>query len=292
MAGGIVRMTQSGMGCPDWPRCFGLWIPPVNASQLPADFESYLSKQDIDHSFNVYHTWIEYINRLLGALLGLFILIYTVYVGFFYRKFKKGFFTVALLLLLAVILEGLLGAIVVYQNLQVSTVTIHLLGAIIIAILPLINIAKTKNKILSASKTSNIALFLFAIIILIQFYLGTQVRENVDTVSKVLLYEQRELWISQLDVRFIIHRSFSWLVIVAYLFLMYSIKELKEIKKLGTYLGFLLGVNLVLGISMVYLDMPVIAQPLHLIFGSLLLILIVYIILRLRVGLETPIISS
>lgn len=292
MAGGIVRMTQSGMGCPDWPKCFGLWIPPVNASQLPADFESYLSKQDIDHSFNVYHTWIEYINRLLGALLGLFILIYSVYVGFFYQKFKKGFFTVALLLLLAVILEGLLGAIVVYQNLQVSTVTIHLLGAIIIAILPLINIAKTKNKILSASKTSNIALFLFAIIILIQFYLGTQVRENVDTVSKVLLYEQRELWISQLDVRFIIHRSFSWLVIVAYLFLMYSIKELEEIKKLGTYLGFLLGVNLVLGISMVYLDMPAIAQPLHLIFGSLLLILNVYIILRLRVGLETPIISS
>ena len=73
LAGGIVRMTQSGMGCPDWPTCFGMWIPPTDASQLPVDFEKYLSKQDIDHSFNVYHTWIEYINRLLGAILGLFI---------------------------------------------------------------------------------------------------------------------------------------------------------------------------------------------------------------------------
>ena len=56
IAGGIVRTTQSGMGCPDWPKCFGLWIPPTNASQLPPDFEKFLKAQDIDHSFNVYHT--------------------------------------------------------------------------------------------------------------------------------------------------------------------------------------------------------------------------------------------
>jgi len=70
IAGGVVRTTQSGMGCPDWPKCFGRWIPPTNASELPPDFEKYLRKQDIDHTFNVYHTWIEYFNRLLGALLG------------------------------------------------------------------------------------------------------------------------------------------------------------------------------------------------------------------------------
>src|SRR5580658_6233328 len=72
IAGGIVRTTQSGMGCPDWPTCFGRWIPPTNASQLPPDFEKYLHKQDIDHTFNVFHTWTEYINRLVGASLCLF----------------------------------------------------------------------------------------------------------------------------------------------------------------------------------------------------------------------------
>ena len=89
LAGGIVRMTQSGMGCPDWPTCFGMWIPPTDASQLPADFEKYLSQQDIDHSFNVYHTWIEYINRLLGAVLGVFIFIYAIWTSIKFSNRKK-----------------------------------------------------------------------------------------------------------------------------------------------------------------------------------------------------------
>src|SRR4029453_2067836 len=39
LVGGLVRASGAGLGCPDWPKCFGLWIPPASAAELPPEFD-------------------------------------------------------------------------------------------------------------------------------------------------------------------------------------------------------------------------------------------------------------
>ncbi len=65
LVGGLVRASGAGLGCPDWPRCFGSWIPPASAEELPAPFDA--------SQFNPTLMWTEYLNRLLGVTVGFLI---------------------------------------------------------------------------------------------------------------------------------------------------------------------------------------------------------------------------
>lgn len=281
LAGGVVRMTQSGMGCPDWPKCFGMWIPPTDSSQLPADFEKYLNKQDIDHTFNVYHTWIEYINRLLGALLGVFILGYLVWTVRKFWKDNRKLVWVAVLLLIAVGIQGWLGKVVVDANLAVVKITIHMIGALVIAALPLINInylTEGRLKVSSLIKHGTTAMIF---ILLFQIILGTQVREEIDIISKALEYKQRELWIERLGSIFVIHRSFSWIVLLGTIGLFIKGRLHSGYLPYIRNILIVLFVIIALGVIMTYLGMPALAQPLHLLLASALLMQLFYSRLRM-----------
>src|SRR5438874_9910638 len=92
LAGGIVRGTGSGMGCPDWPKCFGRWVPPTQVSQLPPNYQKiYGAKLKGEVEFNAVKTWIEYVNRLLGVLSGFFVFA-TLLASFFYLRRDKAIF--------------------------------------------------------------------------------------------------------------------------------------------------------------------------------------------------------
>ena len=102
--GGLVRVSGSGMGCPDWPRCFGRWIPPTNIDQIP----SYMDTT----SFNIVLAWIEYSNRSLGVLVGFSIIVLNIIAIYYFRKEMKLFLS-SILSLILVAANGGLGAIVV-----------------------------------------------------------------------------------------------------------------------------------------------------------------------------------
>ena len=269
IAGGIVRTTQSGMGCPDWPKCFGNWIPPTNASQLPPDFEKYLRKQDIDHTFNALHTWIEYFNRLLGALLGLFAVIQCVLL-FTKRDAHKKAYRLSLAYFGVVLLTGLFGALVVKLNLAHISISIHLLFALILLEIQLGILLAFQSKLFIIPVDDKVKklVFGFLIILLIQVSLGTTVRMYVDDVSKTLHYEERETWLAAMPVGFLIHRSFSWLVLLSALFLGWYCRTIIALRKKVFVLVGIISLSMITGIILFYADMPAIAQPIHLLLAT------------------------
>ncbi len=269
IAGGVVRTTQSGMGCPDWPKCFGKWIPPTNAAELPPDFEKYLKKQDIDHTFNALHTWIEYFNRLLGALLGFFAVI-QVLVLFFKRVQYSRSFRLAIAFLTVVILTGLFGAIVVKLNLAHLSISVHLLFALVLVQVQLALLLSLQSKLffIPVSKKVKKLVVAFLIILLTQAVLGTLVRMYVDDVSRTLHYEQRETWLAAMPVNFLLHRSFSWFVLATVLFLGWYCRNIAGIKNQVLMLVAIVFLNMIAGIALFYAGMPAVAQPIHLLLAT------------------------
>jgi cytochrome c oxidase assembly protein subunit 15 len=272
LAGGVVRMTQSGMGCPDWPTCFGRWIPPTSVSQLPPDYEKYLRQQSIDHTFNVYHTWTEYVNRLLGALLGVFIFIHTIWS---YKKFwkdKREIFFISLIMLLAVVFQGWLGKKVVDANLATVKVTTHMMVALLIAAMPVLIIARLTYVKVKANNALKNLVILSLLLVMVQVVLGTSVREKIDEIAASLSYQKRSLWIRSAGDEFLIHRSFSWIAAAACIFLCWQAYPARQFRGHCQAIVFCVALAFGAGLVMYFMQMPVLAQPLHLLFASLLAI--------------------
>jgi cytochrome c oxidase assembly protein subunit 15 len=283
IAGGVVRTTQSGMGCPDWPKCFGRWIPPTNASELPADFEKYLSKQDIDHTFNALHTWIEYINRLFGVLLGIFAIIQAGLL-FVKRKEQKKAYRLALAFLFTVILTGLFGALVVKLNLAHISISVHLLFAILLLQVQLLIILTLRSKLFSlpVDKKVKKLLLVFLILLFCQSVLGTMVRMYVDDVSKMLQYRQRETWLANTPVAFLVHRSFSWFILAYAVWMAWYCRKWANIKNKFFVLAAIILMSMITGIALFYAGMPAAAQPFHLLLASLAITQCVAVLLQTR----------
>ncbi len=272
IAGGVVRMTQSGMGCPDWPTCFGSWIPPLRFEDLPADYEKYLRKQDIDHSFNVYHTWIEYINRLLGALLGLFIFIHTIWSFSKFRKKDIRIFYISLAMLLLTGFQGWLGKRVVDANLDVLKVTTHMIVALVIAALPVLIIARLRVSKTITSKFLKAFTVITLIIVIVQVILGTRVREEMDVISMALRYQERSKWIGELGNSLVVHRSFSWSVVAACILLAWKGFKIASFRRYAVFLCALVVLSFITGLIMYFMNVPALAQPLHLLLAAILAI--------------------
>lgn len=177
IAGSLVRMTGSGMGCPDWPKCFGYLIPPTNIEKITwkpnqpynkgvmilhdnkffnskekfiseSSFESInwipYTKHDYT-KFDPLNTWFEFVNRLIGAIAGFSTLI-MFFLSTYEFKRNKNLTFLSGLVVLSMGFQAWLGKLVVDSNLSPYKISIHMLMAIVIVCLIIYIIKKADAK--------------------------------------------------------------------------------------------------------------------------------------------------
>jgi heme a synthase len=277
--GGLVRSTGSGMGCPDWPKCFGQYVPPTNINQLPVDYKTKFAvqgKQIAD--FDVYKTWIEYLNRLVGVVIGLFILL-TVVFAFPYLKSNPKIFWLSFVAFILVGFQGWIGSKVVASDLATWMITIHMLIALLIVALLIFTVTNSQEFSIVQYKTdSSLKLFIIIalIISLIQIVSGTQVREKVDHVANLLGEQYRTQWpkFFMEELIFKLHRSWSILSLLISTLLLFKYRSLFErsslIYKCGLGIILLLCSQALSGSILVNLGFPKQVTSIHLTVGSII----------------------
>ncbi len=290
------------MGCPDWPKCFGSWVPPTSEAQLPADYRerfaairvnknqrlvNYLEFFGFDTlattlqsesiaapeaTFNIYKTWTEYVNRLLGVILGLLITAMAA-TSVILKKNLPRLFYGSLAAFVLVVFQGWIGSLVVSSNLLPGMITFHMmLAVLLIGILIYLYYASKGDGFKSIPVPASIRIILSVTIamFLLQIVVGTQVREEVDIAA---LAFSKASWIEQLGGAYIFHRSFSILLLAVTGYLVVYIRRLgyPGVKTLADLLFILVVIEALLGIVMAYFRFPAWAQPLHL-MGALMIV--------------------
>jgi heme a synthase len=294
LAGSVVRSTGSGMGCPDWPKCFGQWIPPISVEELPDDYEAqFLEGRKIkldkyiqlieaiglpqtaeamrndpallaSEPFDARGTWIEYVNRLFGFLAGNAMLALVI-ASLWARRWNRWIPILSIIALFAIVFQAWLGSVVVATNLLPWTITIHMVVAFLIIGLLLMVIARTSDRTSSPSFRLRGLLVLAIVLTLIQVVLGTQVRQEVDQIANTLM--DRSEWIGNLSARFEIHRSFSILLVVVNGFFLWK-NRVHWNNRVLRALGLFLLLEILVGMTLAYAGMPALAQPIHLLLAT------------------------
>lgn len=312
-AGSIVRVTESGMGCPDWPKCFGAYIPPTSEEQVtwhsqeeyyegqmiihnqtlftakkdlvsagefaPANWEEYTK-----HDYAVYnplHTWVEFINRLTTVALG-FPVMAMFFLSLFYWKDRRARTFLSFAVVFLVGFQAWLGKLVVDSNLQGSTITIHMVG--VFAILAVLIILYDKATRMHGEETTPnrqfTALSITSLVLtFIMVMIGTQVREQIDEIAKTV--SDRSVWLDSTNWVFILHRSLIWVVLALNGFLIYQAFKNQWYKSRWIQIGCIILAEAVIGILFSHFGFPKVAQPLHLLLSAVLFALQFDLMLKL-----------
>lgn len=297
-AGAIVRVTGSGLGCPDWPTCWGCLIPPTSVEQIDVDkldlekFKKHAARKGMDpdkitretvlDSFDPVHTWIEYSNRLATMPLGLATLLLTIF-SFRSRQHKKWIISLSVFCLLDVIVNAVMGAIVVRSGLKPGIITTHMALALllIVVLVTVIWLSRPDRKQVEMAANLRRRLLLvsalFFACLFCEGILGSQLREQTDEMLMSSETEQeikRDEWHEKLEPTLIfkVHRSFSWTLLITSVLLFFWSRKLDAFSSREPLIILLMVIAMmIMGIVLGHLKIYATVQVLHVGLTAILL---------------------
>jgi cytochrome c oxidase assembly protein subunit 15 len=201
MLGAFTRLVDAGLGCPDWPGCYGHLTWPTEAEDV-ARADALYPHMPVDTD----KTWPEMVHRYFASSLGLFIVALTV-IAWRQRETRNYPFRLPLFLLFLVVWQGMFGMWTVTLKLWPQVVTIHLLGGISTFSLLWLFTLRLKNQRWQTDNSNwqqlqglRPALIVGVVIVFLQIALGGWISSNYAAVACVDFPTCRGEWWPTMDL--------------------------------------------------------------------------------------------
>ena len=311
MFGSFTRLTDSGLGCPDWPGCYGH----ANPVQAHADIKAAEAIMPTG-PVTVTKAWIEMIHRYLAMAVGVLIIALMVVAWRKWLQSKRQLqnFAPALptALFLLVCLQGAFGAWTVTMKLQPTIVTIHLLlGLALLGMLAILSSRHTlQTNIAATARSIFVPAIVGLILLLIQIVLGGWVSTNyavlactdfplchgmvippMDFAHGFTIWRELGktaagdlLSAEALTAIHWVHRNFAFVVIAYIAWLSHKAIKIEGLRKTAKWLLIAIGVQFASGVSTIYLSWPIVIAVLHNGGAALLVLLLVVLIYKARLA--------
>lgn len=301
--GAYTRLTDAGLGCPDWPGCYGFAVVP-EADEKIAAANAAFPERPVEPE----KAWIEMIHRYFAAALGFFILIIAGNAILARNKVPDAPFKLPLFLLLMVCFQGALGMWTVTLNLMPVIVMAHLLGGFtVLSLLFVLYLRLTPfKKAGSSAQAGGLAKFAVVGVLLLvgQIALGGWTSANYASLACTELPICEGNWSGRLDfsgafslppaenyeygvhnyeermTMHVVHRVGA-IVVSAYLCFLALFVWRKSnsviVKKAVALMFAVLGIQIALGVSNVVYSLPLTVATMHNAVAACLLLIMVFI---------------
>ena len=299
--GAYTRLTDAGLGCPDWPGCYGH----LSFSKTTENIET-AQQAFPDRPFEEHKAWNEMIHRYFASALGFLILV--IFINSLFSKAYNKPVKLPLFLVLLVCFQGALGMWTVTLNLLPVVVMGHLLGGFtVLSGLFLLYLRLTPYRIPGGDhrvRQFGIYSILAMIILTGQIALGGWTSANYAAIACTELPICEGVWYERLDfagafsipqaenyefgahdynermTMHIVHRIGA---LITFLYLcwlgisLYAAASSKFIKKLSAVMVLVLGVQVILGVSNVVFSLPVAIAVMHNAVAACLMLVLITI---------------